>query len=70
MMDKSVLKDSMMDESVLKDIHFNEYGRVDVDYYIAVAKHERNKAIAEIVTNARKKLKRLFSHEGSLPLHT
>ncbi len=59
-----------MDKSVIKDIHFNEYGRVDTDYYIAVAKHERSKAIAELVAGARKKLKSLFSHEGSLPLHT
>ena len=59
-----------MDKSVVKDIRFNEYGRVDVDYYIAIAKYERSKAIAELVVSARKKLKSLFSHERSLPLHT
>ena len=60
----------MMDKSVIKDIHFNEYGQVDEDYYIAVAKQERSKAVAELAASARRKLKSLFSHEGSLPLHT
>jgi hypothetical protein len=59
-----------MDKSVIKDIRFNEYGRVDTDYYIAIAKHERSKAIAELAAGARKKLKSLFSDGGSLPLHT
>ena len=59
-----------MDKSVLKEIHLNEYGRVDLDYYIAAAMYERSKAIAELVAGARRKLKHFFSHGGSVPLHT
>ena len=49
-----------MDKSVIKDIRFNEYGRVDTDYYIAMAKHERSKAIAELADH-RMPIKNLYA---------
>ena len=59
-----------MDKSVIKDIHFNEHGRVDVDYYIALARRERSRVVAELLAKAGKKLKHLFSHERSAQLRT